>query len=48
MKIVVCPDSFKGTVSSARAASIIRSAALSVFPEAEVVTEGRSPPSSLK
>ncbi len=38
MKIVVCPDSFKGTVSSARAASIIRSAALSVFPEAEVVT----------
>ncbi len=37
MKIIVCPDSFKGTVSSLRAAAIIKTAALSVVPDARVV-----------
>ena len=37
MKIVVCPDSFKGTLSSLRAASVIRRAALEVLPGADVV-----------
>ena len=38
MKIVICPDSFKGTVPSHRAAEIIKTAALSVVPDAEIVT----------
>ncbi len=37
MKIVICPDSFKGTLSSFRAASVIRNAALDVFPDAQTV-----------
>ncbi|MBQ6262190.1 MAG: glycerate kinase [Clostridia bacterium] len=38
MKIVVCPDSFKGTLPSHRAAAIIKTAALSVVPDAQIVT----------
>lgn len=38
MKIVVCPDSFKGTLTAAEAAEAIREGILDACPDAEVVT----------
>lgn len=37
MKILVCPDSFKGTLTAPEAAEAIRSGVLDVLPQAEVV-----------
>lgn len=37
MKIIIAPDSFKGSLSSQEAASLIAKAAINNFPEAEVI-----------
>ena len=38
MKILLLPDSFKGSLSAHRAASILEEAARKVFPDAEIVS----------
>jgi glycerate kinase len=37
MKILICPDSFKGSLSSIKAADIMKSSCLKIFPSAEII-----------